>query len=137
MEPLKWCGYCFLNGIYDPEKKAMILNEGLADGQGIRLSGAKELRFLARGAKGGEQAEFFCCGFGYDGETGAVLVPFPDTSEKRSTGVLTLTSQWQEYSISLVDADLENIACGFGYVVSGGGKGSDISFFLDEIRFLF
>ena len=53
----------------------------------------------AKGENGGERVEFFTCGFGYDGETGKQMVNYPDSCKKCSTGWITLTDEWEEYSI--------------------------------------
>ena len=57
--------------------------------------------------------EFFTCGFGYNSEWNAQVVPFPDSSMKRSTGVVRLTQEWTQFSIDLSSADMSSIVCGF------------------------
>ncbi len=67
---------------------------------GYDLTGATKLTFFARGQQGGELAEF---------KMGGINTPPYDNSSKLyqdsclalSTGVLTLTDEWQEYSIDL------------------------------------
>lgn len=131
-----WGGWLFLNGYLPKGESVPKLNDGTMDGQGLDLTGAKELRFWARGEHGGEKVEFFTAGFGYDGETGERTAPHPDSTRKRSLGVVSLTDDWREYTIRLNGANLNYIVCGFGYVLSGDASGStDNVFFLDEIRF--
>ncbi len=131
-----WGGWLFLNG-YLPEGEAVArLNEGLQPGQGLDLTGAEALRFWARGEQGGETVEFFTAGFGYDGQWGTQTVPYPDSAPKQTLGFVSLTKDWKEYVIPLKGLDLQNIACGFGFVLSGmnSGPGTHV-FYLDEIRF--
>ena len=106
------------------------------DGQGLDLTGATELRFMAKGDRGGEKVEFFTAGFGYDGTSGKKNVEYPDSAKKQSAGWIELTDQWEEYVIPLESADMSYIVCGFGYVLNDQKDGvSDNVFYLDEIRF--
>ena len=131
-----WGGWLFLNGYLPEGETEPRLNDGTGPDQGLDLSGAKELRFMARGEEGGEVVEFFTAGFGYDGEWGTATVDYPDSSPKRSAGFVKLTNEWQEYVIPLDGADMSSIVCGFGYVLSGGLSGNrDNVFYLDDIRF--
>ena len=131
-----WGGWMFLNGWLAEGETVPRLNDGTTDGQGMDLTGAQALTFMARGEKGGEKVEFFTCGFGYDGEWGTPLVAYPDSAKKRTLGTQTLSTEWKEYTIDLSGADLSRIACGFGFVLSGdlSGTGENV-FYLDEIRF--
>ncbi len=131
-----WGGWLFLNGYLPENSDVPQLNDGTADGQGLDLSGAQRLTFFAKGEQGGEQVEFFTCGFGYDGEWNVQMVPFPDSSVKKSTGVVTLTRDWTQFSIDLSATDMSSIVCGFGYVLAGDAFSSGKKvFYLDEIRF--
>ena len=131
-----WGGWLFLNGYLPEGSNVPELNDGTVDGQGLDLSGAERLTFFARGEKGGEQVEFFTCGFGYNSEWNVQVVPFPDSSMKRSTGVVTLTREWTQFSIDLSSADMSSIVCGFGYVLKGNVPGNrEKVCYLDEIRF--
>ena len=131
-----WGGWLFLNGYLHEGSNVPELNDGTADGQGLDLSGAERLTFFARGERGGEQVEFFTCGFGYNSEWNVQVVPFPDSSMKRSTGVVTLTREWTQFSIDLSSADMSSIVCGFGYVLKGNAPGNrEKVCYLDEIRF--
>ena len=130
---LYWGGWLFLNGWME-KGGVPRLNQGTAPGQGMDLTGARELVFMARGEKGGETVEFFTLGYGVVGET--PVVSFPDSAPQRSLGSVTLEKEWTEYRIGLEDADLSSIACGFGFVMSGNdnAEGEQV-FYLDEIRF--
>ena len=135
--PGDWGGWLFLNGYLPEGENAPQLNDGTMDGQGLDLTGAEALSFWARGARGGETVEFFTCGFGYDGQWGVKIAPYPDSARKHRLGTVTLTADWQEYVIDLSDADMSYIVCGFGYVLSGERSGAaDNVFFLDDVRFL-
>ena len=132
-----WGGWLFLNGYLPRGESVPRLNDGSSSGQGLDLTGAEALLFSARGEKGGETVEFFTAGFGYDGETGVRTVEYPDSCRKQSLGRVTLTKEWQEYSIPLQGQDLSGIVCGFGYVLNDEMDGnSDTVFYLDEIRFI-
>ena len=131
-----WGGWLFLNGYLPAGETVPRLNDGGQEHAGLDLTGATELRFFARGENGGETVEFFTAGFGYDGEWGNRLVDYPDSAKKQTLGFVTLTPDWQEYTIPLSGEDLRYICCGFGYVCSGAktGNGTNI-FYLDDIRF--
>ena len=131
-----WGGWLFLNGYLPKGETVPLLNDGSMDGQGLDLTGATELRFMAKGDRGGEKVEFFTAGFGYDGSGGKKNVEYPDSAKKQSAGWIELTDQWEEYVIPLDSADMSYIVCGFGYVLNDQKDGvSDNVFYLDEIRF--
>lgn len=129
-----WGGWMFLNGYLEDGSTVPRLNDGSAAGQGLDLTGAETLTFYVRGEKGGEVVEFFTCGFGRDGNTATVA--WPDSAAQKSLGFVTLSDRWEAYSIDLESDDMSSIACGFGYVLSGGDSGLGTSvFYLDDIRF--
>ena len=128
-----WGGWLFLNGRM-AKGEAPQLNKGDAPGQGMDLTGARELVFMARGEKGGETVIFFTLGYGVVGEE--PVVPYPDSAPQRSLGNVELSTEWTEYRIGLEDADLSRSACGFGFVMSGDdNREGETVFYLDEIRF--
>lgn len=131
-----WGGWLFLNGYLPKGETVPLLNDGGMDGQGLDLTGAAELRFMAKGNRGGEKVEFFTAGFGYDGSSGKKNVEYPDSAKKQSAGWIELTDQWEEYVIPLENADMSYVVCGFGYVLNDQKDGvADNVFYLDEIRF--
>ena len=130
-----WGGWLFLNGYLPKGETVPKLNDGSTGGQGMDLTGATELKFAAKGAEGGEAVEFFTAGFGYNGETGAKTVNYPDSSQKRSLGTVKLEKEWKEYSIPLSGADMSYIVCGFGYVLNADYGHGDNTFYIDDIRF--
>ena len=131
-----WGGWLFLNGYLTKGETVPLLNDGSMGRQGLDLTGAAELRFMAKGDRGGEKVEFFTAGFGYDGSSGKKNVEYPDSAKKQSAGWIELTDQWEEYVIPLENADMSYIVCGFGYVLNDQKDGvADNVFYLDEIRF--
>ena len=131
-----WGGWMFLNGYLPKGETQPKLNTGDQKDAGMDLTGANELRFYARGEQGGEWVEFFTCGFGYDGDTGERVQKKPDSTNKHTLGFLTLSKEWEEYSIPLDYADLSFIQNGFGFVCSGNYSGdADNVFYLDDIQF--
>jgi hypothetical protein len=78
------------------------------------------LVFWARGKHGGEQAEFQAGGFG-----SAIM---------GTTGMITLTSRWQEFEISLTDLELSHLSDGFCFRTIIPRHRAKSTIYLDEIR---
>lgn len=132
-----WGGWMFLNGFLPAGETVPKLNDGKQPNTGLNLTGATHLSFYAKGEQGGERVEFFTLGFGYDGDTGRQNVEYPDSARKESLGFISLSNEWEEYTIDFSWADLSSICCGFGFVCSGGESGrADNVFYLDEIQFV-
>lgn len=133
-----WGGWYFQNGVLGATDRTPSLNWGTNPGAGYDLSGATSLQFWARGAVGGEVVEFFAFGIGYDPDSGAQTAPYPDSARKASTGPVTLSTSWIQYTIPLTGLDVHYVLGGFGWVASAssqaGGRQS-ISFFLDNIQY--
>ena len=91
---------------------------------GLDLTGAKQLRFFARGADGGEKVKF---GFGIIGRD----KKYYDTT--KSEQEFTLTSKWREYSFDLTDRNLSRIKTGFTWALASSGK--PVVFYLDDVKF--
>jgi len=128
-----WGGWCFMNGVLEANDTSPKPNWGDYPGAGVDLTGATELTFWARGAKGGERVEFFCAGVGRDPSDPK---PFPDSSNKISTGYVILKKNWSKYKLDLAGRDLSYVLGGFGWVTNAANnKNKDISFFLDDIRY--
>lgn len=92
---------------------------------GWNLTGAKKLKFWARGDKGGEVVSFKFGVLGAD-----------KTYSDSATGAINdikLTGKWQEYTLELEGKNLTRIKTGFVWAVAG--QGSPVVFFLDDIRF--
>lgn len=94
---------------------------------GFDLSSYTKLKFLARGATGGEYIDKFMIG----GITGQTEEGDSDTA---ATDALTLTKDWKEYTIDLKGLDMKHIIGGFGFALNADSNPSGASFFLDKIR---
>lgn len=93
---------------------------------GANLTGATQLEFWVRGAKGGEVVNFV---FGVlDGDQ-----PYHDTAKGELKDV-KLTSEWQKLTIPLTGKDVSRIKTGFGWSLAGQGK--PVTFYLDDIRYV-
>jgi len=92
---------------------------------GWNLTGAKKLKFWARGEKGGEPVSFKFGVLGLDKK-------YPD-SATGSANDGKLTKEWKEYTIDLEGKDLTRIKTGFVWTVEG--QSAPVVFFLDDIRF--
>ncbi|MFP6766166.1 MAG: hypothetical protein VB858_21210, partial [Planctomycetaceae bacterium] len=91
---------------------------------GLDLTGAKSLRFYARGAAGGEQVKF---GFGLIGRDKQY---FDTTRIERE---FKLTAEWKEYTLDLKGRDLSRIKTGFTWVLAASGR--PVVFYLDDVKF--
>jgi hypothetical protein len=131
----EWGGYMFINGVLRPGATVPELDFGASDA-GLDLRGAAKLTFCARGETGGERVEFFMGGLGRDG---ANIAPYPDTSDKRSLGYVSLSNEWRRYEIPLAGADLSRIGCGFGWAADriNNTDRSSLRFYLDDIKYEF
>ena len=92
--------------------------------------GFRRITFWARGAQGGEVVEFLAggveCGAQYKDSFKA------QTSPRR----LTLTSEWEEYEISLEGHDLSSVIGGFAWVASRSANPQGLTFFIDDIFYV-
>ncbi len=131
-----WGGWYWLNGTLRGSEEPPAPNWGDSAQAGVDLRGATRLRFMARGAVGGERVDFFALGVGRDPVSGQPVARFPDSSAKVSTGAVTLSPEWREYSIPLpAFIPLGYVLGGFGWAASAAGNGRDIEFYLDDIRY--
>ncbi len=92
---------------------------------GWDLTGAKNLTFWARGAKGGETVSFLFGLLGKDKK-------YPDSG----TGKLdraVLSTAWKRYTIDLTGVDLSRIKTGFVWTLASTGQ--PVTFYLDDIRY--
>jgi hypothetical protein len=100
-------------------------NDWGAKAGGWDVSGAKHLKFWARGESGGEVVSF---SFGVIGRDKRYF----DTASGKIEKV-ELTKDWKEYTIELSDKDLTRIKSGFSFSLAGQGR--PVVFYLDDIRF--
>jgi hypothetical protein len=118
-----------------------------------QLTDATNLTFWARGEKGGERVEFFALGVGWDADYAKLhhkdvnqiddltadptdLFPHPDSSPKLTTGYVTLSRDWKQYSLNLKGRGLSYVLGGFGWAANATENGlRDINFYMDDIRY--
>jgi hypothetical protein len=130
-----WGGWYFMNGVLVGTERQPRENWGSYSNAGIDLRGASRLTFWARGARGGERVEFFAGNLGRN-ESGTPVEPYPDSASKLSTGYVTLTSSWKQYTISLEGKDLSYVIGGFGWVTNAReNAGTSVTFYLDDIAY--
>lgn len=91
---------------------------------GYDLGDADTLSFWARGAEGGEKMKF---GFGLLGRE----KPFYDTAKGEME--VTLTTDWQEFTLPVSGKNMGRIKSGFYWSLAGHGK--PIKFYLDDIEY--
>jgi hypothetical protein len=131
-----WGGYMFVNGILRKGETVPVIDFGENDAR-LDLSGATTLTFYAKGELGNEYVDFFIGGLGADFDKG-YFAPYLD-SDRRSINDVALTKEWQRYEIPLENADMSEIACGFGWSANrkGNPDNQKVRFYLDEIRYEF
>jgi hypothetical protein len=100
-------------------------NFGTVKNGGYNVAGAKKLKFMARGEKGGEVLEFAC---------GGIPGEFPDTFLAASSPEV-LSSDWKEYEIDLEGFDLSICQGGFRFVIQQEKHPEGAVFYLDNIRY--
>ena len=52
-----------------------------------------------------------------------------------TTGFITLTSKWKQYTLDLSGKDLSNIKGGFSFIVNRTLNPDGCTFYLDDIRY--
>jgi exo-beta-1,3-glucanase (GH17 family) len=92
-----------------------------------KMTGHEKLEFYARGEKGGEKAEFKIGGI-YSSTK-----PYHDSFGPLTTGMITLTKEWQMHSISLQGRDLSNLIGGFCWVTDYISNPAGCTIYLDNI----
>lgn len=118
--PKKWAGIYWQN---QPD------NWGDLPGNDYSKENLTQVTFWARGATGKEVVEFKSGGIKNSSKT------HYDTFV-RTTGRVSLTTNWKLYTINLKNADLSSVIGGFCWVASKDYNNSDnITFYLDDIQF--
>lgn len=97
-------------------------NWGTKNG-GYNLTGAKKVFFYARGEKSGETVEF---------KIGGITGDYPDTGSATASQ-LTLSKNWEMYTIDLADMDLSYISGGFCVVFSSDNNPDGFTIYIDNI----
>jgi len=102
--------------------------------EGYDLQGYAQLRFRAKSDRDGDEIKFFVGGV-FTG-TYPSSIPSPlYVYESDSEGFVTLDTEWQEFHINLLDADLSHVIDGFGWVAERRRVPDGTTFYLDDIRF--
>lgn len=101
-------------------------NWGNKDG-GINLEGAVKLKFMARGAKGGERIE--------EVKMGGIMGEYSD-SDSAAIGPIILTEEWKEYTIDLAGRDMSYIIGGFCWVTNADVNPEGAEFYFDDVRYV-
>jgi hypothetical protein len=94
---------------------------------GFDFTGARKLTFWARGEKGGENATF---GFGYLTKDTAKDKKYLDSDN--GTLNVTLTADWQFYTVYVSDKNLKLIKSGFFWSVEANG--APVTLYLSTIK---
>jgi hypothetical protein len=93
------------------------------------MSGFSRVTFWARGENGGEKAEFKVGGI--DGKE-----LYPDSIQPAvSTGEVTLSRDWQQYTIDLTGQNLNHVIGGFCWVTNQNQNPDGCTIYLDDMRF--
>lgn len=91
------------------------------------FTGANRLTFWARGEKGGETAEF---------KMGGIAGKYSDSVRPAiSTGRITLSDEWQQYTIDLTGKDLSHVIGGFCWVAESMSNPGGYTIYLDDIKY--
>ncbi len=99
---------------------------GSKDG-GFDLSCATKLTFWARGENGGEKAEF---------KAGGIAGTFRDSLQPAlSSGPITLTNSWVQYTIGLSGKDLSHVIGGFVWVTNKPQNPNGAVIYMDDILY--
>jgi len=131
-----WGGWFFLNGALRSKGASPELNWGDVPNAGVDLQGSTRLTFWARGEKGGERVKFFAFGLGRSAYGGKASTPYPDSSAQRSTGFVTLSRDWQSFTVDTSGTDLTNVLLGFAWQTKATiNDHKDITFYLDDIAY--
>lgn len=102
-------------------------NWGTGPGWEDTFAGATKLTFWARGKNGGERAEF---------KMGGITGRYSDSVRPAvSTGVVTLSKDWQQYTIDLTNKDLGHVIGGFCWVTNIPQNPDGCTIYLDDIRY--
>ena len=101
-------------------------NWGNGDDVGLDISCASKLTFWARGKQGGEIAEF---------KVGGLKGVYSDSLRPaQSSGPITLTAKWLQYTIDLTGKDLSHIMGGFVWVTNKPSNPNGATIYIDDVR---
>jgi hypothetical protein len=103
-------------------------NEGEAPGDDLSKARYRRLSFWAKGAVGGEVAEFRAGGLGN------VKTRYRDSFDV-TAGKIRLTPSWSEYAIYVSDADLSSVMTPFCALFHREDNAEHTIVYLDDIRY--
>jgi len=103
-------------------------NEGELPGADLSKGGYRRISFWAKGAKGGEVAEFRAGGLGN------VKTRYRDSFDL-SAGNLKLLPTWSEYSIYVSDADLSSVMTPFCVLMHQEDNPEGAEVYLDDVQY--
>jgi len=103
-------------------------NEGEAPGDDLSKARYRRLSFWAKGAVGGEVAEFRAGGLGN------VKTRYRDSFDV-TAGKIRLTPSWSEYTIYVSDADLSSVMTPFCVLFHREDNAEHTIVYLDDIRY--
>jgi hypothetical protein len=103
-------------------------NEGEAPGDDLSKGGYRRLSFWAKGAVGGEVAEFRAGGLGN------VKTRHQETFDV-TAGKIRLTPNWQEYGIYVNDVDLSSVMTPFCALFHREDNAEHTTVYLDDIQY--
>ncbi|MBK8900557.1 MAG: hypothetical protein IPM53_05195 [Anaerolineaceae bacterium] len=121
-------------GIYWQEPAG---NWGKTANEGFDLSGATGISFAAKGEHGGELISFGIGGIGCNDPN----APYPDSlcpALRLDPDPIALTTEWEVYTLPIPgNSDLSSMIGGFFWAASGVDNPNGITFYLDDIKYLF
>jgi hypothetical protein len=103
-------------------------NDGDAPGDDLSKAGYRRISFWAKGASGGEIAEFRAGGLGH------VKTRYMD-SFNVTAGKLKLAPEWKEYTIYVSDADLASVMTPFCVLFYEEDDPNGASILLDDVQY--
>jgi hypothetical protein len=104
-------------------------NEGAAPGDDLSKAHYRRISFWARGAVGGEVAEFRAGGLG------DVKTRYRDSFDV-TAGKVKLSSSWSEHSIYVNDVDLSSVMTVFCVLLHREDNPTATTIFLDDIQYV-
>jgi hypothetical protein len=103
-------------------------NEGEAPGEDLSKGGYRRISFFAKGALGGEVAEFRAGGLG------DIKTRYRDSFDV-TAGRLELTPTWTEYSIYVSNVDLSSVMTPFCVLLHREDNATGAIIYLDDIQY--
>jgi len=133
-----FAGVYLQNGTLRGKETSPSPNFGVVPGAGIDLSGAVSLTFWARGERGDEKGDFFMGGVGRDTRSGTPVAPYPDSSPRipaAGSPLVSLSTDWKQYTISLQGKDLSYVLGGFGFALDDAHNPEGATLYIDDVQF--